>query len=268
MNLQPVTAQTFGSYSPMGGSPAAQTDPAQAGFQAAQPFEAYLLSLSDPASQALAAKAGAGATTASGSGSAASTLVATAAASVLGAASAASPVPQPDGTAQLVADAANAYAQASLGSAAEPDTGTAAAVEPDTGAQDAADAAKTAESLQSDQLATDRLTAANAAQVAASAAANALVASDAANAVDAGSPGAAVDATAKFMGAGAMGLPDRAMSAYQAIQDAVPAVSGILSASAMAANTSSNPQSRMFGQTGAGSAASNPSAVFALDLLS
>jgi hypothetical protein len=103
-------------------------------------------------------------------------------------------------------------------------------------------AAATANATQASQLADDARAAAIAAAAASNAATNAFYAANASGAVSQGSASVATDATAKYMGAGAMGLPDRAMSAYLAIQNAIPAVGGVLAASAMAANTSSNPQ--------------------------
>jgi len=232
----------------------------QSSFLTGDPFEAYLLSLTDPAAQALAAlQRAAIAPAAAPAGSAArsavlTALVAGAVSPGLGAASqgqaAASPFNPGPAAAALAAAPGQASALAASTALPLAQAAPAAGVEADAqarsqAAQTAADADRNAER------AADAITAANAAAVASLAAANALRASAAASDAASGLPALATDATAKFMGGGAMGRPEAVLSGYQEIQGAIPAVSGVLATSAMAANTSSNPQGRAFGRTAA-----------------
>jgi hypothetical protein len=216
------------------------------GSQSAGPFEAYLRSLTDAAAQALAAlnrSAAAPAASAAGKGTVLTALVAGAASPGLDA-----PSPFNPGPAAAALAAAPYAAQSQAASTALP-LAQAAGNEDDAQARTAE--AATTDASRSSELAADAITAANAAAVASLAATNAFWAAGAASQVASGLSGVATDATAKFMGAGAMGQPVAVLSAYQDIQRAIPAVSGVLAISAMAANTSSNAQDRAFGRTAA-----------------
>jgi hypothetical protein len=242
----------------------------QPSFLTGDPFEAYLLSLTDPAAQALAALQRSAATPAAApAGSAVSrsavlkALVAGAASPGLGAASPFNPGPAAAAFAAAPGQAAIMAASTALPLA---QAAPAAGSEADTQAQGRAADTAAAEAITAANAATDAITAANAAAVASLAAANALRAAAAASEVASGLPGLATDATAKFMGAGAMGQPAAVLSSYQEIQGVIPAVNGVLATSPMAANTSSNPQGRTFGRTAAHLPAPGASAGPELDL--
>lgn len=264
MALQAVNAQASGKAAPIGGIAASLSRLSQPDFLANDPFAAYLLSLSDPAAQVLVALARSQSTPAvpatSRAGSAASALLAglvgsvpPATALIAGTAAAGISPSVLDGTAALAASvAASSPAQPSQAGALTDATAPTAEDTANADLTAAADAraaeAGAANDSQTARLADDALTAANATTVAGNAAINAFYAASAAGAVTQGSASQATDATAKFMGAGTMGLPDRALSAYLAIQDAIPAVNGVVGAAAMAAYTSSNPQNSAYAQ--------------------
>jgi hypothetical protein len=255
MGVTMATSAVSGSPAPFGFA-ASLPRLAQPGYLATDPFSAYLLSLTDPATQALDAltrSVAAPAAAAIASRTAASPVLTALLASAASAGVAAVPANSPALPAPVVpANPGPAAASAALPlvqTEATEDAGT----EPDALAGDAAaarDAAASSaqSSLNADRVA-DAIAAANAAAVASLAAIAALYASNAASTVTGNSQSLATDATAKYMGAGAMGQPATDLSAYQVIQNAIPAVSGVLAASAMAANTSSNSSAQSFVQT-------------------
>ena len=255
MDIQPVNSQAQRPVTPALKNAASVFKLTQDGFAAQEPFAAYLLTLSDPVAQALSAMAKASTAPATGNraGLAAAALLASGASTVLGdAATADLSVPFSPATVLPAASAALATAQLSLAAGNGTDTTatatTAPAVAAATGA-DPADAARAADASaafanQTAQLASDASAAANAAAVADAAAGNALAGANAANAVAEGSGDLAVDATAKFMGAGVLAAPDRALAGAAALEDIIPAVARSQAATAMAAYTGSNPQAR------------------------
>ena len=253
MDILPVVPRASGTASPFNGTAMVLPRLAQPGFLADDPFSAYLLSLSDPASQALAAVTRAAPATAGAAGKVGLGAVAAALlGSVTGpAAEAGLPVNPGPAAAALAAEPAQIPAQAAPAAASLPlveDLPVAeAAAEPEAAVQDAGTLSAEARAA---ELADDAVTAAKAAVAAGNATLNTLLATGAAAVVSAGSAGIATDATAKFMGAGAQAQPSASAAAYQAIQNAIPAVNGVQGASAMAANTSSNPQGRASVQAG------------------
>ncbi|MDR3669931.1 MAG: hypothetical protein P4L36_03750 [Holophaga sp.] len=124
-------------------------------------------------------------------------------------------------------------------------------------AQDAAavarDAAATAvQAAQAVAVAADAVSAAMAAVQAAQAGQTAGNAGGAALAITQDAAGLGADATAKYLGAGFMGLPAGPVNAKLAdATEAVPAVVGVPATTNLAANTYSNPHERSFGQAGA-----------------
>ncbi len=72
--------------------------------------------------------------------------------------------------------------------------------------------------------------------------------------------GLATDATAKYLGAGFIGLPAVPGAQAAALPEGVPAVDGVLAAPSLAGNTYSNPHDRAFGQSAAHQAQSAPMA--------
>jgi hypothetical protein len=267
MALQAVTGQASGNAATIGGIAASLSRLSQPDFLANDTFAAYLLSLSDPAAQVLASltrsqSAPAVPAAVSPAGSAASAVLAGLSGSVPPAtaliATAATSGPSPavlDGAAALAASVAASSPAEPPQAGADALTDATAPTSADTANADlaaAADArtadANAANDSQTARLADDVLTAANAATVAGNAAINAFYAASAAGAVTQGSDSQATDATAKFMASGTMGLPDRSLSAYLAVQDAIPAVNGVVSAAAMAAYTSGNSQNDAYAQ--------------------
>jgi hypothetical protein len=239
-------APVSGNPSAVAGKAPAQPLLAQPGFLSAQPFAAYLLSLTDPAAQALAAlsravTAPAAAPSGTGLGAGVSAVTALLTTGAVPALAAASPVAAREGAPERAATASAALPLVQAFPDAGTDTQASSAVnQAEPVVQDAAEREAEASAANAPQTAN---------LAAAGVAANVSAGTSPADAVAADSAELAVDATAKFMGAGVMAQPARALSAYQAIQDAIPAVNGVLAASAMAAYTSSNPEGRDFGQT-------------------
>jgi len=253
----------------------------QPAFPFPDPAAAYRLTVSEPTAQAMAvlARVRTGAS-AVPSGALAGTLLTSLSASTTAATLAIADAAQSAlGTGTSLADNASPAAAAEPLALVQtsPDSGAASGTgASDPAAQEAADAAQAAETGRADQaarIAEDSRSAANAASVASLAALNALYAFSAARAVTADLPSQATDATAKFMGAGTLALPDRSMGATLAAPNVIPAVNGVLPASGMALNTSGNPQDQAYG--GATEArqrplvpALNPTETFRLDLTS
>jgi len=121
-------------------------------------------------------------------------------------------------------------------------------------AQDAAAAARDA--------AATTAQAAQAVSAAADAVSAALAAANAAAGVPAppDPSGLATDATAKYLGAGFIGLPPVPGAQAAALPEGVPAVDGVLATPSLAGNTYSNPHDRAFGQSAAHQAQSAPMA--------
>jgi hypothetical protein len=244
-------------------------------YQAADPFDAYLLSLSDPAAIAAAAvtrlatagntatangnPASAALRLLAGTGATGATTLAGAVAQALGATG------QDTGAGSVATAALTGAVLAGNGS----DALTALAGTQALDAQNAAaDAATAAEQAYADGAATDAAASDQAAKQQADAQAAALAAQNAVAtpaavaamaAVLADATGAArsdydraTDATAKFMGAGSLSQAGAAGLGQTgpAAQDAIPALNGVGAARFEAANTFSygNPQERAFGQ--------------------
>jgi hypothetical protein len=208
---------------------------------ASEPFNAYLLSLTDPASEALAAITRGAiyptpqtpAAVPAGSvirGQVAAAMLATATGPALGPVSTGNPGPAAAALAAAPGQMAAAAAPALVSPAQAPESEESAAPNPSPPPEPSSDAT-----------AAD----ATATAAAATAAANAGTTASAA-ALD--PPGVATDATAKFMGGGTLGQSEVALSTYQAAQDAIPAVSEVQSAAPMTANTSTNSRGRTSAQ--------------------
>jgi hypothetical protein len=215
----------------------------QPGFLTGDPFAAYLLSLSDAATQALAAVDGRDAAAPDAANAAlaaaartatAARIAAAAAASTAAAATAAHPAsPGPAAATPASAAIGPAPAQAS----AVQDTATSELLEVATDANPAAPAQAGATAPPTAPLADE--TAADAA-----AAAGAAVAASAASpaAQDAGVLGS--DATAKYLGGGSLGQASGLRPEPAKGEETIPAVNGISSVPAMATSTSGNPRAR------------------------
>jgi hypothetical protein len=242
-------------------------------YQAEDPFNAYLLSLSDPAAIAEAAASRLAATGAGGNGTTNAALralagtgtganaLAAAVAQALGLTGQANGEGSITGAATALSstvlattggDALTALAgtQALEAANAATDTTTAAAGSTyATGAAADAEQSDAAARAQADAQAA-ALAAQNATATPAAVAAVAAVLAEATGVTRADSD-RATDSTAKFMGAGALAqVGDAGLGqAGLAAQDAIPALNGIGAARPMAANTYSNPQERAFGQT-------------------
>jgi hypothetical protein len=284
MNVLGVGNQTGATYAGVNAYQATLPKLSQVAYLAQDPFGAYLLSLSDPAAEALAAitntTGNGNAATSNGAGAQAS--AETAAILAAGTALAANPEPaaEPATYAPAVATAAQAAgipaeaAQALAGAAgtSAADTGTGFADTESAAAEDAARAARDGNATALDTDAQERQAALNSANAtqANDLAANAIAAGTATAAADAANRsamagavvgdqvsrdagGLATDATAKYMGAGAMNIqaggadPVRALAAYQAAQMEIPAVNRLNAAPALAAY-SGNAQSQAFAQ--------------------
>jgi hypothetical protein len=279
MDTQPVTSTTAAMLTNPGLVNAGNGSRVNlASFQADQPFDAYLLSLNDPATIAEAAltRLATGSATTGAAGTTAAALRVLAGTATTGGNALAGAVSQtianPGGALTSGATGLAGSILATTQTDAEALTAQAAAQALDArnAAADAAnaDAARTADQAyvdganadadKSDQQARQQADA----QAASLAAANvsnattlAAVATVLAEATGSGRDdwNRATDATAKFMGAGALAqVGDAGLGqAGLASQEVIPAVNQIGSARPMAANTYSNPQERAFGQSAA-----------------
>jgi hypothetical protein len=213
----------------------------QPSFVASEPFEAYLLSLTDPASEALAAitrgavyptpQTPAAAPASAGSvirGQVAAALLATATGPALGPVSTGNPAPAAAALAAAPGETAAAAAPALLSPAQAPGSGESAAQNPSPSPEPSAEATATA-------------------AAAATAATTATTTTTAIAAIQ-DEPGLAADATAKFMGGGTLGQSMAAPSTDQAVQEVIPAVSEVQSTAPMTANTSTNSRGRTLAQ--------------------
>ncbi|MGA2079460.1 MAG: hypothetical protein ABSH53_02425 [Holophaga sp.] len=272
MEIRPVWAQAPGSLPRADG--VAQTLPllSQPSFTADDPFAAYLLSLTDPGSIALAAilkaatpgpgaparmaAAGTAAVAASALGAAVQTQAGAAAALSAAAGAGAGPADllafaQAFGTAAAAAgtnpsDLVAGSAPASPYAPANPYADAIAAETARSDSQAAAQANATSAALAADRIAADQ-----AAVLAGEASTNAFYAARSADDMAQGAAGLAVDATAKFMGAGTLARTagadpeaSQAASTYQSVLESVPAVDRAPSFPSLGAQAQSSPQNR------------------------